>query len=418
MLLVRNRNFRLFWSAAAVSNLGDGVSALAFPWLTSLLTRDPVLIGAVAAAGRLPWLLFAIPAGVVTDAADRRRLIVGADLVRLVLTLGIVALALSLPALPAGADAAGAAGPVAALAAIAFCLGAAEVLRDNAAQSALPSLVPHGDLEAANGQLWTAEEVMGRFVGPPLAGLLIALAVPVPFLADAATFALAAALVSAVALAPRPAPRANRGFLARMGEGMLWLWRHPALLYLAVFLGVVNFLSAGTLALLVLVGQEILGLSPAGYGLLLTCGAVGGVLGGLAGPALARRCGARACVVGALLAMLAEPAAVAFGASAPGVAAGLATSAFGGMVWNIVTVSWRQRMIPDALLGRVNSLYRFFAWGGIPLGALAAGAMGAWLAPELGRTEALRAPYLLATAAFAGLALLAWPTLRFRAPRP
>lgn len=99
-LLRRNRNFRLVFSASAVSNLGDGVSALAFPWLASLLTRDAMLISLVAMAGRLPWFLFALPAGVLTDRADRRRLMVQADLVRMILTFGIVAMVLSLPALP------------------------------------------------------------------------------------------------------------------------------------------------------------------------------------------------------------------------------------------------------------------------------------------------------------------------------
>ena len=89
------RNFRLLFSASAVSNLGDGVSALAVPWLATLITRDPMLIAAVAFATRLPWLLFSIPAGVWTDRVDRRRLMVQADLFRMLLTFGIVAMILS-----------------------------------------------------------------------------------------------------------------------------------------------------------------------------------------------------------------------------------------------------------------------------------------------------------------------------------
>jgi MFS family permease len=84
-LLLRNRNYRLLFSAGALTNLGDGMVALALPWLATLVTRDPLAIAAVAAAGRLPWLLLSIPAGVVIDRSDRRRLIARADLLRAVI---------------------------------------------------------------------------------------------------------------------------------------------------------------------------------------------------------------------------------------------------------------------------------------------------------------------------------------------
>ena len=196
MLIARNRSFGLLFSASAITNLGDGVSALAFPWLATLITRDPFLIGAVAFATRLPWLLFAVPAGVLTDRADRRRLMVQADLLRLLLTCGVIALILTVPRFPV----AEAGRYILALSALAFLLGCAEVIRDNAAQTVLPSIVAPADLEAANGQLWSVEQVAGSFLGPPLAGVLIAVAVPVPFALDAVTFGLAAWLVWMIAM--------------------------------------------------------------------------------------------------------------------------------------------------------------------------------------------------------------------------
>ena len=147
-LLIRNRNYRLLFAAGALTNLGDGMVALALPWLATMLTRDPVAIAAVAAAGRLPWLIFAVPAGVIVDRTDRRKLIARADLLRAALVGAILVLALSGPSSAA----------VWLLAGLAFLLGAAEVLRDNAAQTMLPSIVRHDDLEAANGQLWSAEQ--------------------------------------------------------------------------------------------------------------------------------------------------------------------------------------------------------------------------------------------------------------------
>lgn len=139
-LVIRNRNFRLLFTAGALTNLGDGVLVLAVPWLAALMTRDAVAIAAVAAAARLPWLLFALPAGVIIDRSDRRKLIARADLMRAGIVLAILLLALGDPA----------PGAIWALAGLAFLLGSAEVLRDNAAQTILPALVDPDDLEAAN----------------------------------------------------------------------------------------------------------------------------------------------------------------------------------------------------------------------------------------------------------------------------
>jgi hypothetical protein len=82
------------------------------------------------------------------------------------------------------------------------------------------------------------------------------------------------------------------------------------------------------------------------------------------------------------------------------------------MLWNVITVSWRQRRIPTELLGRVNSIYRFFGWGSMPLGAMAAGAMVALLEPSLGRELALRAPFFTAAALCCCLLLYAISCLR------
>lgn len=124
--LWRNRNFRLIFTASTVSHLGSGVSAVAFPWFASLLTRDPLLIGFVAMAPQLPWLLFALPFGVLTDRLDHRCTILVSDALRAGLTLLVAGLAwVVLAGTPA----------VLLLALIAFLLGTAEVLRDNTAQT-------------------------------------------------------------------------------------------------------------------------------------------------------------------------------------------------------------------------------------------------------------------------------------------
>jgi len=299
MLLARNRNFRLFFSAAGITNLGDGISALAFPWLATLITRDPFLIGLVAAAQRFPWLFFALPAGVITDRVDRRLLLVRADLFRMILTFGVVTLILSAPPLPLADGAAQAWPMILGLSAAAFLLGTAEVFRDNAAQTAMPQIVEDKDLEQANGQLWSIEQIMGQFIGPPVAGLLIALSVPLPFAFDAVTFGVAAALVWWITMRDVPLARAD-GFWKAFREGATWMARSPIILRFAVMLGVLNFVTFGSIAILVLFSQEVLGLSAAGHGLLLSAGALGAVLGSLTGPRIAAALGGRRTILLAL----------------------------------------------------------------------------------------------------------------------
>ena len=407
MLIARNRSFRLLFSASAITNLGDGVSALAFPWLATLITRDPFLIGAVAFATRLPWLLFAVPAGVLTDRADRRRLMVQADLLRLLLTCGVIALILTVPRFPV----AEAGRYILALSALAFLLGCAEVIRDNAAQTVLPSIVAPADLEAANGQLWSVEQVAGSFLGPPLAGVLIAVAVPVPFALDAVTFGLAAWLVWMIALPPRLAPP-RKPLRKELAEGWAWMRGAPTILRLALMLAVINGFYAMFTTVLVLVSQERFGLDAVGHGVLLTAGAAGGVIGGLAGPRLIARIGPQRAVTAAMLLFPLPPLLVWLTGSAWIAGAALFAETFSGMLWNIVTVSYRQRRIPDALLGRVNSIYRFFGWGAIPLGALAGGALVALAEPTLGRASALGLPYLVGAVGLSALAAYGLARLR------
>jgi MFS family permease len=407
--LWKNRNYRLIFSASAISNLGDGVSALALPWLAALLTRDAMLIAVVAMAGKLPWFLFSLPAGVWTDRVDRRLLMVRADLVRLVLTLGVVGLILQTPALPLP-DGAGV-GAIWALAAITFFLGTAEVLRDNAAQTVLPSIVAPADLELANGQMWSAETIMGQFIGPPLAGVLIGLGIALPFGFDAVSFAVAAGLVTMMALPMRAVPEVQP-FWHEMRDGVRWIRAHPVILRLAIMLGCVNFLWMATLTVMVLYAQDVLGLDAVGYGLLLTVGAAGAVIGGLVAPAIAVRLGMRNSLLVGLGCFAA--AYLVLGITSSPIVAGVALfiEGAGAMLWNVVTVSYRQRMIPDAILGRVNSIYRFFGWGTMPLGALAGGAIVTWAEPAFGRAAALHAPYLAAAAGCAAMVGYAFARLR------
>ncbi len=391
-----NRNFRLLFTSALATNLGDGLIAVAVPWLATLLTHDPLLIGLVAAARNLPWALFALPAGVLTDRHDHRRLILAADAARLVLSLSLVLLALT---------ASPGTGPVLGLAALAFLLGSAEVLRDNTAQTFLPDVVDKTRLEYANGALWATERLAGQLLGPPLAGFLIGLTIALPFGTQTLLLMAALGLIGAMRLPPLPHAGAHQPALAAIREGLGWLWANPILRRLALVSGSFNFVGYGFFAIFVLYAQKVLGLDVFGYGLFLTLVAIGGLAGSILGPFVATRIGPTASLLLGICMFSASSASLALQAPLWVVAAFMLADAFCGMLWDITVVSYRQRHIPAALLGRVNSAYRFIGTGPAALGAFAFGALVSVAQIPGDPASGLLLPYAVASAVTGLLAL-------------
>ena len=389
-----SRYWRL-WSASVVSNLGDGIDAAALPLLAATLTRDPRLVAGMAVAFTLPWLLFALPAGAIVDRLDRRKVMYRVNIVRAAL-VGVIALSVV-------TDTAS----IWLLYVIAFSLGTCETLFDNAAQSIMPSIVETHQLERANGRLYAGEVVTNVFVGPPIGGILFAVAASVPFWLDGASFLIAALLVATIAGSFRPAGAKvageKRSLRSDIAEGVRWLRNHRLLRTLALVLGALNFASWLGMATAVLFAQEILGLDEAGFGLLLAGMAVGSVLGGLFGARIAAALGPGRALIVTIAAERACGAAVGLMSNAVAVAVLFWFSGIFSVVWNVITVSLRQQIIPDHLLGRVNSVYRFLGWGSMPLGALA----GGWLAEVFG----LRAPWLIGGAVVAVALVAALPRI-------
>ena len=398
------RNFRLLFASTTVTNLGDGVMAVAVPWLATRLTSDPALIGLVAGARTLPWFLLSLPAGVVTDRFDHRRLLVAADTARVVLTLALLTLALT---------AAPGTGPVLAMAVLTFLLGSAEVLRDNTAQTFVPTVVARGQLEGANSSLWAGEQLAGHFIGPPLAGLLIGVSVALPFGVHAGLLATGVVLIVAMAL-PRRAAQANPlPLLASLREGLGWLWRAVMLRRLAWLLGGFNFIGYGFEAVLVLYGQRVLGLGAMGYGALLTATACGALTAALIGPAILRRVSPTRAIVFGMGCFSAVCGVLALGPPIWVVAAALVVNGFTGMLWNIAQVSYRQRHIPAPLLGRVNSAFRFVGTGPAAFGAFSFGVLISWAEPA-GTVQAVLLPYAVAAGIGAVLTVYAMAGLRLQ----
>lgn len=401
-----------FIAASGLTNLADGIATLAWAWVASLLTRDPLWIAAVPIALRLPWFLFAIPAGIVADRMDRRRLILSADVLRTAaFALAGAALWLALPLPEPEARGLGQPGLFAALLLAALTVGVAEVFRDNAAQTMLPALVAKSDLERANGRLWSVELVGNALVGPALAALLVGWWLPLPFLVNAAALALAVVLVLGILGRFHPGAREARDWRAELAEALGYLRHEPLLRVLARLTGFWNLTFQMVMIALILFVQERLGLSALTYGLILAAGAVGGILGGLSGERIVKRIGpARAAQWSMAVSPLAYLA-IPFAPGAWSLALILAVFEFAGLVWNTVTVSYRQRTVPDALMGRVNSLYRLMAWGMMPAGLLLSGLAVRLAEPLLGRPAALLAPFFLAAVLVGLLTVFGWRPL-------
>ena len=351
-------------TSSAMSNLADGVLKVALPLVAIQLTRDPTVIAGLSIALTLPWLLFALPAGALSDRLDRRNVMLGANLVR---GAAVVVLAVA---------AATGLGSIGVLYALALVIGVAETLYDTSAQSIVPQLVGRDLLPRANSRLYAAELTANEFVGPPLAGLVVAVGAALAFAVPAALWLCAFGVLLIVRgrfRIPRAEPTSMRADIA---EGLRFLWRNRVLRTLAVMVGVMNFASSATWTVFVLyaVGPESeMGLSEQAYGVLFASTAVGALVGSFLAAPVQRALGRSGALTAVLFTSALYVSAPAATTNPYVIAVVFFVGGVGIMVWNVIAVTLRQRISPDRLLGRVNSAFRLLAWGTIPLGALAAG---------------------------------------------
>jgi Na+/melibiose symporter-like transporter len=232
----------------------------------------------------------------------------------------------------------------------------------------------------------------------------LAVAFSLPFFVDAGTFAVAAVLIALVTGKFRPEPPTTRpSFTADLKEGVRWLWGHRLLRRFAVALGLINASTSAAGATIVLYAQEVLGLDAAQFGLLASAGALGGIAGSFLAPRVSDRLGPGANVLLCVAIIGVAYAVIGFTSSAIVVWAMYGAISVGVVLWNVVTVSLRQAIIPDRLLGRVNSVYRFFGWGMMPIGIFLGGLTVDLVAGQFGRLVGLRAPLFLASAVSIGL---------------
>ncbi|GHK05953.1 hypothetical protein SY2F82_77500 [Streptomyces sp. Y2F8-2] len=372
--------------------MGDGARFAALPMLAAWSTKDVFWVSVVAAAGRAAWLLAPV-IGTLVDRMPRRRSMVGADLARSVMLFLLVVLLVVRPV------------PVAVLVLLAFVSGIAEVFFDSAAQAVVPALAADHELERANARVMAAQITGTGFVGPPLGAALWAVWHPLPFFLDGVTF-----LVSALLLLGLPERTAHTG--AGVGErgvrsllrgtwaGLRFLGQDRVLRRLMVVVAVLGVGQQAVYAILVVYVERRLGLPPYGYSLMLVTAAVGSLAGARAAARTAKWLGSGRSLKLSVAVSALSYLVVAVLPWWPLVAAMLILNSAAVVLWNVCTVSLRQRLAPPGMLGRVTSGYRLAAWGAMPIGASAGGA--------LAQHAGLDAPWVLA-----GLLLLAClPVLR------
>jgi MFS family permease len=390
--------FAKLWTASTTSALGSGLATIAAPLLVASRTDSPVVVAATFAVAWLPWLLFALPGGVLVDRVDRRRLMVLIDWTR------VGAMVILATAIAAGQAS------IVLLDGVLFAINTGEVVFRAASQAMIPSVVPRARLERANGWLIGGTTLMQNMIAGPLAGFLFVVAASVPFFANAGTYAVSAILIGLVAGTYRASPRTQvtgpdaqhskagdagqqtRSAWAEVAEGFRWLVHQRLLRTMAFLIGLLNLTLTAAIAVLVLLARQRLHLGSVGYGTLFTCIAAGGLAGSLIGDRLIKKVTATWTIRVGLLIEAGVHLTLATSRSAYLV--GFMLFAFGvhGSLWSIVANSLRQRLTPPEMLGRVASTSLFISAGGNCVGAL----LGGVLATHFGLTAPFWAGFVVA----------------------
>jgi MFS family permease len=383
------------WTASAISNIGDGVLIVALPLLALRVTDSRVSIGLISTFFAIPWLLFALPVGAIIDRVDRRTVLIVADTSRAAL-IGGIALVAAFSSIH-----------IWMLWLLAFGLGVGEVFFDSTSQTILPAVVPPSQLERANGLRYAAELTGNTFIGAPIGSVLFAIAVWLPFGVDAASFVVAAMLAASLrgsfrAVGADGSPIARDDSAVRstwrdeISDGFRWMWHRPLLRNLAIAIALTNLAFAATESTLVLFATEQLGVSQKMFGLLIAIIGAGSIAAGVLGSWLVGRVGRRFAILVAAFTPVITMLSIGIVAVTWWVVLMTTVQAVMITIWSIIAVSLRQKIVPDHLFGRVNSVYRWFSWGAMPIGAL----LGGFIAQRWG----LRAPYFFG----AGVVLVAF----------
>jgi MFS family permease len=355
------RNFRWLFASSSVSNVADGIMLAAGPLLVASVTKNPFAVAMAVFLQQLPWLIFGVAAGALIDRLDRRRLTVTVDLCR-ALVLALLATTVATGTVR-----------VWVVLTVMFLLGTAETFADNASSTLVATTVPKEHLGVANSRFFGSAILGNQLAGPPIGAFLFALGNAVPFGVNAACFLLAAVLVNRIRLSTTSREPSGRRMRHDVAEGMRWLWAHAPVRTLALTLTAFNVTFGAAFSVYVLYAHQRLGLGEVGFGLLMTVGAVGSLVGSTAYQWLERRFSMAQLMRVGLVVETVTHLVLALTSTAWVAATMMAVFGVHAMVWGSTSTTVRQRAVPEHLLGRVTSVYLIGSVGGLALGSLIGG---------------------------------------------
>ncbi|MCP5025815.1 MAG: MFS transporter [Actinomycetia bacterium] len=360
------RRFWLLWSATTVANLGDGISLTAFPLLAIHLTDDARLVALVTTFRVLPFVIVGLPAGVLLDRLDRRRVGVIAQIGRAA-PVGLMAAAVASDRATMGL-----------LVGSAFVVGVGEVFTDGGLPAIVRSVVRTDQLEVANARIMAAQTVNNMFIGPPLGALLFELDQAAPFAAVAAVLGVGAVLLAFLPGSYRPEPDGQHddgegAFRSQLFTGLRYVWAHPVLRPLALSVALFAFMGEATNAVFVILATERFGFGSLGFGVLLSLDAAAAVTMSFFVARIVARWGHANSMRIAVVAFSVATLLLGFTTVAAGAVLAALIQGAGDPTWNVVSSTIRQRLVPDQVFGRMMTAYLFLAWGIQPIGAFLGG---------------------------------------------
>jgi MFS family permease len=357
------------WASSIVSNLSDGILIAAAPLLAISLTDSTVLISAIGAMVMLPWLLFAIPIGVLVDRIDRRFILAGANATRSAV-VGLLALLIATEHVS-----------IYWLLFSAFVIGVCEVAADTTAQSLIPQILEEKNFEKGNSRLQISETVIQGFVGAPLSGFIYAIAISLPFFINSLGFAISALLALSIPIKylqdvrSDNAPKEKKNFIADMKFGIRYLYNEKVLRRLVVTtasIGVCYSMGTATMVLFII---EELELPKQLFGVILTIQGLGAIAGAFVAPRLSEKLG-RSYVM--TFGIVSSSVVLLLQGFSTNIYVFVALATFGSFAisqWNILLMATYQTVIPNELYGRIHGTRRTLVWGMMPIGSLLGGVL-------------------------------------------